>query len=63
MDFSHGGVIRRRRSRAAQVDLPDGLLVAEAWGGGQLNSGKAYFTNTGQFILLDFMKKKTRRVS
>ena len=28
--------------------------------------GKAYFTNTmtlGQFILMDFMKRKTRRVS
>ena len=28
--------------------------------------GKAYFTNTmtlGQFILMDFLKRKTRRVS
>jgi Ca-activated chloride channel family protein len=31
-----------------------------------LSRGKAYFTNTmtlGQFILMDFMKRKTRRVS
>jgi Ca-activated chloride channel family protein len=32
----------------------------------QICKGKAYFTNTmtlGQFILMDFMKRKTRRVS
>ena len=31
-----------------------------------ISRGKAYFTNTmtlGQFILMDFMKRKTRRVS
>lgn len=32
----------------------------------QISRGKAYFTNTmslGQFVLMDFLKKKTRRVS
>jgi Ca-activated chloride channel family protein len=31
-----------------------------------ISRGKAYFTNTmtlGQYILMDFLKKKTRRVS
>ncbi len=31
----------------------------------EISKGKAYFTNTmtlGQFILMDFMKRKTRRV-
>jgi Ca-activated chloride channel family protein len=32
----------------------------------EIARGKAYFTNTlslGQFILMDFLKRKTRRVS
>jgi Ca-activated chloride channel family protein len=32
----------------------------------EISRGKAYFTNTmslGQFVLMDFLKKKTKRVS
>ena len=32
----------------------------------EISRGKAYFTNTmslGQFVLMDFLRKKTKRVS
>jgi Ca-activated chloride channel family protein len=32
----------------------------------EISRGKAYFTNTmtlGQFILMDFLKKKTQKIS
>jgi Ca-activated chloride channel homolog len=32
----------------------------------EISKGKAYFTNTmtlGQFILMDFLKKKTQKIS
>ena len=46
----------------ARDRAPGGVREA----GGGISRGKAYFTNTmtlGQFILMDFLKRKTRKVS
>src|ERR671916_500877 len=60
-DCRRGGIVINTLMLA-----PDPAPVEFVKRGSEINLGKAYFTNTmtlGQFILMDFLRKKTRKVS
>ena len=62
----HGGCVKIRIAAPPVDNAANRALVEFVKRVSEISRGKAYFTNTmtlGQFILMDFLRKKTRKVS